>query len=243
VFAANGINNPNYTTSQITTMFKKESVRYADIMHQQSGSYSNDYIASINSNGNCNTSPETGCDSGSGSGSGSGGHRGESTRKSTKNKVVTTCDLLCFAFQCARGMQYLAHRKVSLVFCPNNYIFITKYHLFLYLSTHLQLIHRDLAARNVLLADDNIVKICDFGLAKDVYKYDNYVKKNDGPLPIKWMAIESIRDKVFTSKSDVRLNNYLNIFQIIVFYFNSRFFLFKGLEFWNTFIRILHIRR
>ena len=71
------------------------------------------------------------------------------------------------------------------------------------LVSHRQLIHRDLAARNVLLADDNIVKICDFGLAKDVYKYDNYVKKNDGPLPIKWMAIESIRDKVFTSKSDV----------------------------------------
>ncbi len=88
------------------------------------------------------------------------------------------------------------------------------------MSTHLQLIHRDLAARNVLLADDNIVKICDFGLAKDVYKYDNYVKKNDGPLPIKWMAIESIRDKVFTSKSDVRLNNYLNIFEIIMFFFN-----------------------
>ena len=53
------------------------------------------------------------------------------------------------------------------------------------------------------MADENVVKICDFGLAKDVYKYDNYVKKGDGPLPIKWMAIESIRDKIFTSKSDV----------------------------------------
>lgn len=40
-------------------------------------------------------------------------------------------------------------------------------------------IHRDLAARNVLLADDNIVKICDFGMAKDVYKYQEYRKKND----------------------------------------------------------------
>lgn len=47
------------------------------------------------------------------------------------------------------------------------------------------------------------MKICDFGLAKDCYKYDEYVKKGDGPLPIKWMAIESIRDKVFTTKSDV----------------------------------------
>lgn len=40
-----------------------------------------------------------------------------------------------------------------------------------------QYIHRDLAARNVLLAEDNIVKICDFGLAKDVYKYQEYQKQ------------------------------------------------------------------
>jgi len=39
--------------------------------------------------------------------------------------------------------------------------------------------HGDLAARNVLLADDNVVKICDFGLAKSMYKSDNYRKKGD----------------------------------------------------------------
>lgn len=42
-----------------------------------------------------------------------------------------------------------------------------------------QYIHRDLAARNVLLADDNIVKICDFGMAKDIYKYQEYRKQTD----------------------------------------------------------------
>jgi serine/threonine protein kinase len=39
--------------------------------------------------------------------------------------------------------------------------------------------HGDLAARNILLADDNIVKICDFGLAKSMYKSENYRKKGD----------------------------------------------------------------
>jgi serine/threonine protein kinase len=34
-----------------------------------------------------------------------------------------------------------------------------------------------LAARNVLLAENNIVKICDFGLAKDLYKNPDYLKK------------------------------------------------------------------
>jgi serine/threonine protein kinase len=36
-----------------------------------------------------------------------------------------------------------------------------------------------LAARNVLLAEDNIVKICDFGLAKDLYRNPEYHKKTD----------------------------------------------------------------
>ena len=47
------------------------------------------------------------------------------------------------------------------------------------------------------------MKITDFGLAKDCYEKDVYVKKSDTPLPIKWMSIESLRDNIFTTKSDV----------------------------------------
>ena len=36
-----------------------------------------------------------------------------------------------------------------------------------------------------------------------MYKYDDYKKKDDELLPFKWLAIESIRDRVFSTQSDV----------------------------------------
>ena len=53
-------------------------------------------------------------------------------------------------------------------------------------------IHRDLAARNVLVARDFVVKIADFGLARDVHNNDYYRKTGDGRLPVKWMAPETL---------------------------------------------------
>ena len=60
--------------------------------------------------------------------------------------------------------------------------------------------HGDLAARNVLLSTDNIVKICDFGLSKDLHSNPSYQKKSDSPLPVKWLAIETLNYRYFVKK-------------------------------------------
>jgi serine/threonine protein kinase len=46
-----------------------------------------------------------------------------------------------------------------------------------------------LAARNVLLARDYVVKICDFGLAKDVQKYNEYHKKTDVSMNARFVLV------------------------------------------------------
>ena len=63
-------------------------------------------------------------------------------------------------------------------------------------------VHRDLAARNVLVCENNVLKIADFGLARNI-QGDYYRKTTDGRLPIKWMAIESLAGQMYISQSDV----------------------------------------
>ncbi|XP_051864451.1 protein sevenless [Drosophila albomicans] len=70
-------------------------------------------------------------------------------------------------------------------------------------------VHRDLACRNCLVSNGaavggrRIVKIGDFGLARDIYKSDYYRKEGEGLLPVRWMALESLVDGIFSTQSDV----------------------------------------
>ncbi|XP_068581368.1 vascular endothelial growth factor receptor 2 isoform X1 [Cebidichthys violaceus] len=100
----------------------------------------------------------------------------DTQEESSDEDHLTMEDLICYSFQVAKGMEFLSSRKC---------------------------IHRDLAARNILLSENNVVKICDFGLARDVYKDPDYVRKGDARLPLKWMAPETIFDRVYTTQSDV----------------------------------------
>jgi serine/threonine protein kinase len=39
-------------------------------------------------------------------------------------------------------------------------------------------LHGDLAARNILLSEHNVVKVADFGLSRQLYKDENYMKNS-----------------------------------------------------------------
>ena len=64
-------------------------------------------------------------------------------------------------------------------------------------------VHRDLAARNCLLDDKLTVKVADFGLTKQILDKAYYIPSDKKPFPYRWMALESLENGVYTTKTDV----------------------------------------
>jgi serine/threonine protein kinase len=64
-------------------------------------------------------------------------------------------------------------------------------------------VHSDIAARNVLLTYSREIKIADFGLSRQLYKSNMYIKRKIEPVPWKWMAVESLTDMQFSTQSDI----------------------------------------
>lgn len=89
---------------------------------------------------------------------------------------ITSKELLKFTYHVAKGMEYVTAQGI---------------------------VHRDLASRNILVSEDRVCKVADFGFARRVNDECAYERTTTTPVPVKWMAPEALTGNRFTSKSDV----------------------------------------
>ncbi|KAL1021354.1 hypothetical protein UPYG_G00012190 [Umbra pygmaea] len=92
-----------------------------------------------------------------------------------EGQVLTSAHLIYMGSQVAEGMAYLEDR---------------------------QIVHRDLAARNILVGDDLVCKVADFGLAR-IIRDSVYTASRTTKIPVRWTAPEAALHQRFSVKSDV----------------------------------------
>ncbi|VDK74254.1 unnamed protein product [Litomosoides sigmodontis] len=95
----------------------------------------------------------------------------------TKGSTLSIREKLYFCLDIASGLEFLHHNGV---------------------------IHRDISARNCLV-EDMCVKISDFHLSREIRKQNEKyrMKRSEQNLPIRWLAPETIKSAIYTTKSDV----------------------------------------
>ncbi|XP_040204681.1 tyrosine-protein kinase RYK isoform X2 [Rana temporaria] len=91
-------------------------------------------------------------------------------------QAISQQDLVHMAIQIACGMSYLARREV---------------------------IHKDLAARNCVIDESLQVKITDNALSRDLFPMDYHCLGDNENRPVRWMSLESLVNKEFSSAGDV----------------------------------------